>query len=361
MSKTNNISHLFAELKVLDLSSVLAVPQVGSFFSELGANVIKIENKKSGGDSTRQWKLEVEKGSDSISSYYASANYHKESIQLDLQDEKDYLVLRELADGADIVLSNYQSRVAPKLKVDYNTLAESNPLLIYAQLHAYSSDDPRPGYDLVMQAETGFMSMNGQPGGAPAKMPVAIIDLMAAHQLKEAILIALIKRANHAAGSLVEVSLYKSAIASLANQASNYLMADHVPKKLGSLHPNIAPYGDSFTTKDKISFILAVGSDNQFNKLGETLRNRQLLSPTFDSNSNRLANRFEMNKVLQQEFEQLTFEEVEKILAAPNIPFCRVLSLDRVFKNDLAKDMILDHVIEGDAVKSVSQIAFTIK
>jgi len=152
--------------------------------------------------------------------------------------------------------------------------------LIYAQLYAYAEDDPRPGYDLVMQAETGFMSMNGQPDGAPAKMPVAMIDLMAAHQLKEAILIALLKRERNAAGSLIEVSLYQSAIAS--------------------------------------------------------------------------------NEALQAEFCKRAYSEIEQLLRSQSIPFCRVLSLDRVFTEKLAKDMILNHVIEGDAVKSVSQIAFTI-
>ena len=138
-------------------------------------------------------------------------------------------------------------------------------------------------------------------------------------------------------------------------------MTDHIPKKLGSLHPNIAPYGDSYTTKDNITFLLAVGSDSQFHKLGKALRSDHLLSSTFVSNSNRLANRLEMNGFLQHEFGQRTFEETDILLAAKNIPFCRVLSLDSVFKNRLAKNMILDDVIGGDAVKSVSQIAFTIK
>jgi len=361
MPNPSSISHFFVDLRVLDLSSVLAGPQVGSFFSELGAQVIKIENFRSNGDATRQWKLESEKGNDGISSYYASANYQKESIFLDLQKKQDYNKLLQFADAADIIISNFQQRVAVKLKVDYDTLSERNSNMIYAQINAYTSNDPRPGYDLVMQAETGFMSMNGHPNGNPAKMPVALIDLMAAHQLKEAILMALIKRERHAAGSLVEVSLYQSAIASLANQASNYLMAGHVPEKLGSLHPNIAPYGDAYTSEDNITFILAVGSDEQYYKLGKTLNGGKLLSSTFDSNSSRLSNRSELNELLQTEFSQRSYEEIERLLDNQNVPFCRVLSLDRVFTEKLAKDMILDHVIEGDAVKSVSQIAFTIK
>ena len=360
MPSSNNISNFFEGLKILDLSSVLAGPQVGSFFSELGAQVIKIENAKTKGDPTRQWKLELEKGSDTIGSYYASANYNKESIFLDLNNTTNYQKLLELVKQADILISNFQPHISAKLKVDYPTLSKYNDQLIYAQLYAYAADDARPGYDLVMQAETGFMSMNGYPNGNPAKMPVAMIDLMAAHQLKEAILIALIKKLRDAAGSLVEVSLYQSAIASLANQASNYLMAGHIPKKLGSLHPNIAPYGDIYTSKDDITFILAVGSDIQFNKLGKTLSCGKLLSSTFNSNSDRLSNRSKLNELLQSKFGLLQYEEIEELLNRNNIPFCRVLSLDRVFTEKLAKDMILDHVIEGEAVKSVSQIAFTV-
>ncbi len=360
MPSSNNISTFFEGLKVLDLSSILAGPQVGSFFAELGAQVIKIENAKTYGDATRQWRLEEEKGSDTVSSYYASANYNKESIFLDLSDTSHYQKLLELVKEADILISNFQPHISAKLKVDYPTLSKHNDQLIYAQLYAYAAEDTRPGYDLVMQAETGFMSMNGYPNGDPAKMPVAMIDLMAAHQLKEAILIALIKRTHDAAGSLVEVSLYQSAIASLANQASNYLMAGHIPKKLGSLHPNIAPYGDIYTSKDDVTFILAVGSNVQFNKLGKTLSCERLLSSTFRTNSDRLTNRSTLNELLQSKFSLRQYQEISGLLVKNNIPFCRVLSLDRVFTERLAKDMILDHVIEGDPVKSVSQIAFTI-
>lgn len=361
MSSSSSISHLFSDLKVLDMSSVLAGPQVGSFFSELGSKVIKIENKKSNGDPTRQWKLEVEKNNNRVSSYYASANFNKEVVLLNLSESEDYTTLIKLVKESDLIISNFQSRVARKLNIDYASLLDYNSKVIYAQLYAYAEDDPRPGYDLVMQAETGFMSMNGHPESRPTKMPVALIDLMAAHQLKEAILIAMLKRERDAAGSLIEVSLYQSAIASLANQASNYLMADHIPRKLGSLHPNIAPYGDAYISQDNISFILAVGSDEQFHKLGNTLRSEKLLSSNFDSNSNRLINRSEMNVLLQGHFVEKTFEEIEQLLGYQNIPFCRVLTLDRVFTEKLAEDMVLDHVIEGNAVQSVSQIAFTIK
>jgi len=286
--KTNNkLSYLFKDLTVLDLSSVLAGPQVGSFFAELGAKVIKIENKKSGGDPTRQWKLEGEKGSDVISSYYASANYCKESLFLDLSLKDDYQEVKRLALTSDIILSNYQPRVAKKLKVDYQNLSIDNPKVIYAQLHAYAPDDPRPGYDLVMQAETGFMSMNGQPDGAPSKMPVAIIE-------------------------------------------------------------------------DEIPFILAVGSDAQFRKLGETLNCDKLLSTTFEYNSDRLIHRDKMNKLIESVFLKKTYLEIEQLLILQGIPFCRVQSLDSVFAQKLAKNMVLEHVIEGNAVKSVSQIAFTI-
>lgn len=354
------IQSFFKKIVVLDLSSVLAGPQVGSFFSELGAEVIKIENKTSKGDPTRQWKLREEDKNSSISSYYASANYQKSTFLLDLTHSQDYEIMKKFAMRADIIISNALPKVSTKLKIDYLTLKKLNPKVIYAQLVAYRPDDNKPGYDLVMQAETGFMSMNGSPNGKPAKMPVAIIDLMAAHQMKEAILMAMIKRAETNQGSLIEVSLYQSAIASLANQASNFLMSGHIPQKMGSLHPNIAPYGEVLTSSDGVEFILAVGSDEQFKKLGKTLNSSQLQSDIFQQNSQRVKQRNNLFDYLEEAFQQLPYREIEIKLKSQQIPFCRVNSMDEVFDNDLAKEMILSQKVDDIEARSVSQIAFKI-
>ena len=146
-----------------------------------------------------------------------------------------------------------------------------NDRLIYADITAFGEEDERPGFDAVLQAETGFMGMNGTEASGPVKMPVALIDLLLAHQLKEALLIALIERMQSGRGSYNTVSLFQSGVASLANQAANYLVAGTVPGRTGSDHPNIAPYGTVFRTRNGDPVVLAVGTDSQFQALCEVL------------------------------------------------------------------------------------------
>jgi len=251
-------------LKVLELASVLAGPGVGQFFAELGAEVIKVENLKTGGDVTRTWKLASEKAEDDRSAYFSSVNWGKKSLALDLTDSSGKSIVQKLAAQTDVVIASFKSGDAEKLGVAYSQLQKVNPKLIYGQITGYGSDNARVGYDAVIQAESGFMDMNGERGGSPLKMPVALVDVLAGHQLKEGLLLALLKREKTGEGSWVEVSLIQAAIASLANQASNWLVAQSLPSRQGSLHPNIAPYGESFETKDGRQVILAVGNDRQF-------------------------------------------------------------------------------------------------
>jgi len=350
----------FYGLKVLDLSSVLAGPLAASFFAELGADVIKIENKRTGGDATRQWRLSTEDPESNISAYYFSANFGKEIKFLDLSHPDERIYLEELISKSDIVLSNYQKKVANKLDLLPDEIIKKYPAIIVAQLSAFDFDDPRPGYDLVMQGDTGWISMTGTDDAHLAKLPVAIIDILASHQLKEAILIAMYKKMKSGCGSVIHVSLFKSAISGLANQASNYLMQHHIPKPIGTLHPNIAPYGDIFISDDQIKFILAVGSDEQFKKLWFTLN----LSPekyhTFENNSDRLKARSELQMLLQHGFSVHKFTTIEGILEHNNIPYCCIKNLSTVFDDALAKEMILTQTIENKTGRSVSGIAFKI-
>ncbi|MEM9547632.1 MAG: CoA transferase [Bacteroidota bacterium] len=355
------MTELLRGITVIELASVLAGPLAGSFLAEHGAHVIKIENKKSGGDVTRQWRLKNEDVNTGISAYYASANYGKEVLTLDLSDEKDYDQLLAVMRKADVVISNYQKKTAIKLNVDYKTLSRQFPNLIFAQLVAYAWDDPNPGYDLVMQAETGFISMNGTLDGVRAKMPVALIDVIAGHQIKEAILLALLTKFKTGKGCYTEVSLYKSAISGLANQASNYLMCDHIPKPMGTLHPNIAPYGDIVMTKDDKTIILAIGSDKQFEKLGKTLKLAADLLHTFRFNKDRVARRNEMMLHIQAKFETMEYNFLEMNLKNANIPFCTVANLAEVFKNPLAREMIVEETIEHQKTLKVSNTAFTMR
>lgn len=351
---------LLVGVRVLDLSSVLAGPLTASCLSELGATVTKVENKNTGGDATRQWKLPDEDNTGSISAYYASANHGKEVILLDLQDKADYAILIQQVAEADIIITNFQKRTAEKLRIDFDTLVAIKPDLIVAQLNAYTYEDPRPGYDLVMQAEAGWISMTGSPDGILAKMPVAMIDMIASHQLRMAVMGALLRKYRSGQGSWIHVSLYQSAISALANQASNFLMNNHVPRPMGTLHPNIAPYGDLYTTKDHKTVMLAIGSDIQFEKLGKTLNFAANLRVTFMYNRDRVIHRRILNDEIQQKMASLDLLNVTQLLSDANVPYCVIKDLQEVFENNLAKAMVLSDVQSNVRTRKVSSLAWTI-
>jgi crotonobetainyl-CoA:carnitine CoA-transferase CaiB-like acyl-CoA transferase len=354
------LSTFFSNLKVLELSSVLAGPLAGSFFSELGAKVTKVENKISGGDITRQWLLPEEDPRKKAGAYYYAANYNKDVVFLDFNQKEDMDILTSFVQSHDVIITNFQKKVAQKYKLEPHTLYEDYPEKIIVQLNAYDYEDPRPGFDLIMQAETGFISMNGTESGELCKMPVAMIDIMASHQIKEAVLIALLQRQMSGKGSLIHVSLYQSGVASLANQASNYLTAGKIAKPMGTLHPNIAPYGDLFFSSDGHTFFLGVGSDVQFQKLRKTLNFSEKDYVIFANNSNRLQNRTELQILLQSVFTRKTMMELELCFLSSGIPFAGIKNIKEVFENALSKKMIKDQTENGEVFYSVSNIAFTI-
>lgn len=353
--------NIFKNLKVIELSTVLAGPLVGTFFSELGAEVIKIENSKTGGDVTRSWKLSGENPKQSISAYYAAANYGKTSLLRDLKDESDYQEILSLVKKADIVLANFKPGDAITLRLDFETLIEINPKLVYGEIKGFSDHNPRVAYDVVLQAETGYMSMNGEPDSPPLKMPLAFIDILTAHQLKEGILCALLQRSTDGLGRKIEVSLYDSAIASLANQASNWLMNGKVPQRMGSLHPNIAPYGETFMCSDDKWIVLAIGSDQQFEKLSTVLEMPELrLDPRFNTNANRVRHRQALSSILNGKFLKKPLSEWASLLLEQHIPFGQVKDLQSVFEEDQAKKLILEQDIEGVSSRRVKTVAFKV-
>ncbi len=290
---------MFSKLNVLELASVLAGPSVGQFFAELGAEVIKIENPNSGGDVTRSWRIEGEK-TDDRSAYFCSCNWGKKSVLLNLNLDSDREKVMRLTALSDIVIASYKPGDAEKLGVSYSQLKKYKPDLIYGLITGYGSSDDRVGYDAVIQAEAGFMDMNGEAEGPPVKMPVALVDLLAAHQLKEGLLLALLKRERTGEGSLVEVSLLETALSSLANQATNWLVAGKVPGRKGSAHPNIAPYGDTFVTGDGKLLLLAVGNDKQFDAFVQLLGQNPAEERwgLYRTNLDRVKRRLSLNKML---------------------------------------------------------------
>ena len=352
---------MLKNLVVIELASVLAGPDVGMFFAELGARVIKIENKTTDGDVTRTWKLPSENKNVKVSAYFASVNWNKESIFLDLKNKQDINKIYELVKEADIVIANYKKGDDIKLKIDYKTLKKINPHLIYGSITGFGSLDKRVAFDLVLQAESGFMSMNGTPESGPVKLPVAIIDVIAAHQLKEGILLALLKREKENKSYLVEVSLYDAAISALKNQASNWLMNNEIPQALGSLHPNIAPYGEIFSTKDNKQIVLAIGSDTQFNHLLEIIEAKEILkNKLYSNNLLRVKNRKQLFLDLVPYFKKFSQTKLMKLLINNNIPIGAIKNLKEVFEEKSAQNLINEEIVEGILTKRVKTAIFKI-
>jgi crotonobetainyl-CoA:carnitine CoA-transferase CaiB-like acyl-CoA transferase len=332
---------MFENLKVLELASVLAGPGVGQFFAELGATVIKVENPKTGGDVTRSWKTTGEK-TDDRSAYFCSVNWGKQSIAVNLDTVDGQRIVQEIAKQCDIVIASYKPNDAEKIGVDYPTLRKLNPSIIYGSITGYGPHNPRVGYDAVIQAEAGFMFLNGEPGRASLKMPVALVDILAGHQLKEGILLALLRRAAAGEGSLIEISLIQSAIASLANQATNWLVGGKIPQKQGSAHPNIAPYGEVFRTADGDELILAVGSDRQFRDLCDLLDLSEIASDEkFKTNISRVNNRAFLHHLLQGKFEIYATQPLLTRLHDRKIPAGIIQNIQDVFETSEAQNLIL--------------------
>ena len=349
---------IFKDLVVIETAGVLAGPSVGLFFAELGAKVIKIENPKTGGDVTRSWKLQSGDPAGDTSAYYWSVNAGKEVLFLNLLKEKDLQTFYELSKTADLVISNYKPGDAVKLKADYKTLSTINSQLIYASINGFGNNSLRTAYDLILQAESGFMFMNGEKNSEPLKMPVALIDILAGHQLKEAILIALLNKHKTGKGCHVSVSLFDTAVTSLANQATNWLIAHHLPTAQGSLHPNIAPYGELFNTKDDQSITFAIGSDKQFKHLCDVLELELFKQPEYQTNQLRVKNREILVGLLNEKIKRFSFEEIYNACLALDVPIGKIRNLKEVFELPEAKQMLHSFESQNKTRHTVKSISF---
>lgn len=329
---------MFNNLKIIELASVLAGPSVGQFFAELGSEVIKVENPNTNGDVTRSWKLSSEDNTSDISAYFTAVNWGKKSIVLDITKPVALNQLYDLIKNADIVIASYKPGDAQILKVDYDTLKNINPRIIYGHITGYGLNSSRLGYDAIIQAESGFMYLNGEAGGEAVKMPVALIDILASHQLKEAILIALINRMKTNIGAYLHVSLINAAIASLANQASNYLVGKVIPQRVGSEHPNIVPYGSQFTTKDGFKIVLAVGNDKQFEALCKILNLE--LGDKFNTNSKRVQNRNELIDILKIAILNFSKTKLLEDLEQNQVPAGAINDMKTVFENMVDEQLL---------------------
>jgi crotonobetainyl-CoA:carnitine CoA-transferase CaiB-like acyl-CoA transferase len=294
-------------------------------------------------------------------------NWNKKHYLLDLDEEEDRNTVYEWIKTADVVISNFKLASAKSMGVDYETLKSIKENIIYAQLTGYGEDDDTPVFDVVMQAEAGFLYMTGEPkedeDPIHVRMPVAMIDLVAAHQLKEAILIALLQRERSGEGAYVTASLYDSAVASLANQATNYLMEGYIPQPMGSKHPNIAPYGDIYFTKENKFIVLAIGTEQQYldmcNSMGLT---NFLQDARFRTNASRVANREDLNFCLQAAFAVNYHDDIMAGFKKYKVPAGSIRSMDEVFKQEKAQRLILTEEMEDNVIsKRVKTAVFEIR
>lgn len=337
-------------LRILDLSRILAGPTCTQLLGDLGADVIKVENPKTGGDDTRTWGPPFVGNSDGtasdLSAYFVCANRNKRSIALDISSAEGQSVVRRLAKDCDVLIENFKPGALAKYGLDYASLSEEAPRLVYCSISGYGHTGPnaqKPGYDLMAQAYGGIMSLTGEPEGEPMKVGVGIADVMCGMYAATGILAALRHRDRHGEGQHIDLALVDSQVAWLINEGVNYLTSGEVPKRRGNGHPNIAPY-QVFATEDGHA-VIAVGNDTQFARFAAWLgRPEWSTDIRFSTNPARLANRQELIPMIQELLEAIPTDRVISELEAIKVPVGPVNSLDRVFGSDqvAARDMVVE-------------------
>ena len=322
-------------IKVLDLSRVLAGPYCTMVLGDLGADVIKVEPPE--GDETRGWGPPFAGGE---SAYYLCVNRNKRDIVIDLKTDEGKKILRDLAIQSDVLVENFRPGTLTKFGLDYETLHELNPKLIYCSITGFGqtgSMKDKPGYDFMIQALGGLMSITGEPDGEPMKTGVAVVDLFAGQNAIIAILAALQARTLTGRGQHLDISLFDSQLGWLANVASNYLISGKLPKRHGNAHPNIVPY-QSFQATDGW-FAIAVGNDRQFVRLCEVLGKPELaVDERYATNSARVQNREEIIPLLASIFKTASVSEWLTKLDEAEIPCGPINNFEQVFSMPTVKE-----------------------
>ncbi|WP_313574226.1 CaiB/BaiF CoA-transferase family protein [Brevundimonas sp.] len=328
-------------VRVLDLSRVLAGPWATQTLADLGAEVIKIE-RPGAGDDTRHWGppfTTTADGQPGDAAYFLCANRGKKSVELDIASPEGAETVRRLAATCDVVVENFKTGGLKKYGLDYASLAAVNPKLVYCSITGFGQDGPdahRAGYDYMIQAMGGLMSITGQPDGAPGAEPmkvgVAVVDLFTGLYASNAILAALWHARASGEGQHVDIALFDVQAAMSANQATNYFVSGKAPTRMGNAHPNLAPY-QPFSCSDGM-VIIAVGNDGQFRALCAALglesENR------FATNALRVANREALGPLIAAKTEGFTMRELMQALEAAGVPCGPVNTIDQVFEEPQA-------------------------
>jgi formyl-CoA transferase len=314
---------------VADFSRVLAGPLATATLADLGADVIKVERSGTG-DDTRAWGPPWT--DDNSASYFEAANRGKRSLTLDLDDSADLRLAHELARRADVVVENFKTGALDRKGLGYEQVASSNPGVVYCSITGFGSGGGAdlPGYDFLVQAVGGLMSISGEPDGAPTKVGVALVDVLTAKDATTAILAALRHRDATGVGQRVEVNLLSSLLGSLVNQASAYLTTGVPPARMGNAHPSIAPYELLMCADDYIA--IACGNDNQFRRLVGVLERPELADDDrFTTNPQRVANRPALVKELESAFGTANAADWSERLAEVGVPAGRVGNIGDAF------------------------------
>ncbi len=331
-------------LLVADFSRVLAGPYCTMLLADLGADVIKVESPA--GDDTRRWAPPVT--SDGVSTYYLSVNRNKRSVALDLNDAQDLAAARELARRADVMVENFKPGGLSRFGLDYESVRAGNAGIVYASISGFGSSGGRhlPGYDLMVQAMSGLMSLTGDPAGPPYRAGVAVFDVMAGLHTTIGILAALNHRSAAGAGQHVQASLLASALSGMVNQSSAYVAGGVVPFRMGNSHPSLFPY-EPLPTADGDLIVIA-GNDAQFRKVCEVLGAPHLADdPRFSRNEDRTANRDELRELLVGQLSGRPAAEWFSELIAAGVPCGPINTIDAGIA--FAEQIGLDPVVTAGA------------
>ncbi len=324
--------HMLKNVKVLDLSRVLAGPLCTMMLGDMGADVLKVERPE-GGDETRGWGPPFDP--DGESAYYLSINRNKLGVGLDLDSAADRALIESLLSEADVVVENFRPGVLARRGLDAERVRARYPGLIWCTIAGFSGEPDRPGYDYVVQAESGWMSVTGEVGGAPMKHGIALADVLAGKDATIAVLGALVSRATTGEGCTVVVTLEASAKAALVNVAQNALVSGAAPKRWGNAHANLVPY-QLFDAADR-PIVIAVGSDAQWSACVRALELGELASdPSLARNAGRLAHRARIVEAMAMRVRERSAAEWRERLDAAGVPSGVVRSVLEVLESSSA-------------------------
>jgi len=346
-------------ITVLDLTRVLSGPYCTMLLGDMGARVIKIE-QPGRGDDTRAWGPPFVHGE---STYFLSINRNKESVTLDYKQPEGREILEQLVQRADVLVENFRPGALERAGFGYETLGTRYPRLVYASISGFGQSGPRrdePGYDAVIQAEGGLMSITGAADGPAYRLGVAVADFISGLFAAQGILAALFARERRGTGQRVDVAMLDAVVALLTYQAGSWFATGEIPRRLGNRHPSIAPY-DTFDASDG-EFVLAVGNDSQFRACCAVLGNEALADdPRFSTNAARVAHYDVLRALLNDRFRTATRQQWIARLTAASVPAGAVRTVDEVLGDPqvVAREMItaLDHPLLG----SLKQLGLPVK